>query len=61
MINLSIREWFTYPFGVCQVVWTYNGEIYPTRFRGKLVAMATTANWAGNAGFRNVIVFHVPS
>jgi MFS family permease len=32
------------------VAWVYTGEIYPNRYRAKIVGMATMANWIGNAG-----------
>lgn len=32
------------------VAWVYTGEIYPTRFRGKVVGITTMSNWIGNTG-----------
>jgi len=32
------------------VAWVYTSEIYPTRFRGKIVGITTMSNWIGNTG-----------
>ena len=37
---------FAYGWG--PIVWVYNAEIFPLRFRSRCVATATCANWVGN-------------
>jgi len=59
----EVEEWFqvvmilfTFLFiiffasGWGPVAWVYCSEIYPNRFRAKIVGITTLSNWVGNAG-----------
>mmetsp|Transcript_10766 Transcript_10766/g.20061 ORF Transcript_10766/g.20061 Transcript_10766/m.20061 type:complete len:501 (+) Transcript_10766:81-1583(+) len=37
---------FAYSWG--PIVWVYNAEIYPLKYRSKCIGCTTTANWVGN-------------
>jgi len=50
MIIFTFVFIFFFASGWGPVAWVYTSEIYPTRFRGKIVGITTMSNWLGNTG-----------